>query len=47
VTDGAATRAMGGGLQTLDVFLGATRVGTIAHLGNEALIFTFDRAYVE
>jgi serine/threonine-protein kinase HipA len=38
---------MGGGLQTLDVFLGATRVGTIAHLGNEALIFTFDRAYVE
>src|SRR5579863_6997029 len=33
--------------QTLDVFLGTTLVGTLTHLGNEALIFTFDRAYVD
>jgi serine/threonine-protein kinase HipA len=34
-------------VQTLDVRLGDTLVGVITHLGNEALIFTFDRAYVE
>ena len=33
--------------QTLDVLLGTTFVGTLTHLGNEALIFTFDPAYVE
>jgi serine/threonine-protein kinase HipA len=34
-------------VQTLDVRLGDTLVGTLTHLGNEALIFTFDRSYVE
>lgn len=37
----------GGAVRTLDVGLGQTPVGTLTHLGNEALIFTFDRAYVE
>jgi serine/threonine-protein kinase HipA len=35
------------GVQTLEVRLGQTRVGALTHLGNEALIFSFDRAYVE
>jgi serine/threonine-protein kinase HipA len=34
-------------VQTLVVRLGGTLVGTLTHLGNESLIFTFDRAYVE
>ncbi len=34
-------------VQTLDVRLGETLVGALTHLGNEALIFTFDRAYLE
>lgn len=45
-----AARARAGGrsaVQTLDVRLGPTHVGTLTHLGNEALIFTFDPAYVE
>lgn len=40
---------MGGrsAVQTLDVRLGQTLVGTLTHLGNEALIFAFEPAYVE
>jgi serine/threonine-protein kinase HipA len=34
-------------VQTLEVRLGDTLVGALTHLGNEALIFTFDRTYVE
>ena len=34
-------------VQTLDVRLGPTLVGALTHLGNEALIFTFDRAYID
>jgi serine/threonine-protein kinase HipA len=34
-------------VQTLEVHLGAMRVGALTHLGNEALIFAFDREYVE
>ncbi|MGH9347602.1 MAG: type II toxin-antitoxin system HipA family toxin [Vicinamibacterales bacterium] len=34
-------------VQTLEVRLGETVVGALTHLGNEALIFTFDPAYVE
>jgi serine/threonine-protein kinase HipA len=34
-------------VQALEVRLGDTLVGALTHLGNEALIFTFDRAYVE
>ena len=37
----------GSPVQTLEVRLGQTLIGAITHLGNEALIFTFDRAYVE
>ena len=33
--------------QTLEVRLGQTVVGALTHLGNEAVIFTFDRGYVE
>jgi serine/threonine-protein kinase HipA len=33
-------------VQTLEVHLGPTRVGALTHLGNEAVIFTFDNAYV-
>ena len=45
-----AARARAGGrsaVQTLDVCLGMTLVGALTHLGNEALIFAFDRRYVE
>ena len=34
-------------VRTLEVRLGETIVGALTHLGNEALIFTFDRVYVE
>lgn len=34
-------------VQALEVRLGQTLVGALTHLGNEAVIFTFDRAYVE
>lgn len=34
-------------VQILEVRLGDTLVGTLAHLGNEALIFSFDRSYVD
>ena len=34
-------------VQTLEVRLGQTLVGALTHLGNEALIFAFDRRYVE
>jgi serine/threonine-protein kinase HipA len=34
-------------VQALEVRLGETRVGVLTHLGNEALVFTFDRSYVE
>ncbi len=37
----------GSTVQTLEVRLGDTLVGGLTHLGNEALIFAFDRAYVE
>jgi serine/threonine-protein kinase HipA len=37
----------GSGVQTLEVRLGQTLVGAITHLGNEALIFTFDRTYLD
>jgi serine/threonine-protein kinase HipA len=43
-----AARARGNSpVQTLEVRLGKTLVGTLTHLGNEATIFTFDRTYVE
>lgn len=45
MTSAAARR--GPAVQTLDVRLRDTLVGTLAHLGNEALLFTFDREYVE
>ena len=34
-------------VQTLEVRLGRTIVGTLVHLGNEDVVFTFDREYVE
>ena len=34
-------------VQTLEVRLGQTLVGALTHLGNEALIFAFDRRYAE
>src|SRR5262245_33217536 len=34
-------------VQTLDVRLGDTLVGALTHLGNEAVVFSFDRGYVE
>lgn len=34
-------------VQALEIRLGETLVGALTHLGNETLIFTFDRAYVE
>lgn len=34
-------------VQTLEVRLGDALVGALTHLGNEALIFAFDRAYIE
>ena len=34
-------------LETLDVRLGDTVVGSLVHLGNDSLIFTFDRRYIE
>lgn len=34
-------------VQTLEVRLGPTLVGTIVHLGNEDILFTFDRTYIE
>lgn len=37
----------GSAVRTLEVRLGNTFVGTLAHLGNEALPFTFDREYVD
>lgn len=37
----------GNAVQALDVRLGQTLVGALTHLGNEAVIFTFDRTYVE
>lgn len=44
----AAARARTRNLvQTLEVRLGDTVVGALTHLGNEALIFTFDRTYLE
>ncbi len=37
----------GNRVQTLEVRLGETLVGALTHLGNEAVIFSFDRTYVE
>ncbi len=34
-------------VQALEVRLGETSVGVLTHLGNEALIFTFDPTYIE
>src|SRR5437667_9571294 len=34
-------------VQALEIRIGETLVGSLTHLGNEALIFTFDRAYIE
>ncbi|MGH9253775.1 MAG: type II toxin-antitoxin system HipA family toxin [Vicinamibacterales bacterium] len=34
-------------VMVLEVRLGPTLVGVLTHLGNEALLFTFDRTYVE
>src|SRR5438046_282681 len=34
-------------VQTLEVHIGETLVGSLTHLGNEALIFTFDRGYID
>ncbi len=43
----AAPKRASSPVQTLEVRIGETLVGALTHLGNEALIFTFDRAYVE
>lgn len=43
----AAGTRNGGAVQTLQVHLGQTLVGALTHLGNEALIFAFDRSYTE
>jgi len=37
----------GSAVQTLEVRLGQTLVGALTHLGNETVIFTFARTYVE
>jgi serine/threonine-protein kinase HipA len=45
-----AARARAGqrnAVQTLDIRLGPILVGALTHLGNEALIFTFNREYIE
>jgi serine/threonine-protein kinase HipA len=43
-----AARARGGNpVRTLEVRLGERLIGALTHLGNETVIFTFDRAYVE
>jgi serine/threonine-protein kinase HipA len=34
-------------VRTLEVRLGETPVGALTHLGNEAVIFTFDKTYIE
>lgn len=34
-------------VQTLEVRLGETLVGALTHLGNEAVVFAFDRGYVD
>ena len=34
-------------VQALEVRLGETLVGVLTHLGNEALIFTFDQSYID
>ena len=48
MTTPAPARARDGhAVQTLDVRLGQTLVGALTYLGNEAVIFTFDRTYIE
>lgn len=48
MTNRAPARARdGSAVETLEVRLGHALVGALTHLGNEALIFTFDRTYVE
>jgi serine/threonine-protein kinase HipA len=34
-------------VHTLEVRIGRTRVGTLVHVGNEDMLFSFDKAYVE
>lgn len=44
----SGTRAGGRStVQSLDVLLGETLVGSLTHLGNEASIFTFDQTYID
>src|SRR5262245_36706811 len=43
----AAVPRRAGAVQSLEVRLQDTLVGTLAHLGNETVVFAFDRAYVE
>ena len=43
----APRKPAGRAVQTLEVRLGPTLVGTLVHLGNEDIVFTFDGAYVE
>lgn len=47
MTSAAARARHRNSVQTLEVRLGETFVGALTHLGNEALIFTFDRGYIE
>jgi len=48
MTNAPAARARDGStVQTLEVRLGDILVGGLTHLGNEAMIFAFDRSYVE
>jgi len=47
MTTVAGRRGDGSKVRTLDVRLGTTPVGTLTHLGNEAILFTFDTSYVE
>lgn len=43
----AMHKRLSAGVHTLDVRLGSTSVGTLVHLANEDLLFTFDKTYVE
>src|SRR5688500_199576 len=46
MTSGARARGRSP-VQSLEVRLGETLIGVLTHLGNEALIFTFDQTYID
>ncbi len=43
----ASRERLSASVRTLDVRLGSTPAGTLVHLNNEDLLFTFDKTYVE